>query len=97
MYAIRSYYGICGIAADITERKHTENALSRAALAVSSAGGERVFEVLMRSIASILGMEFAFIALRLPDDPERLRTLALYEDGVLRPQVEYGLARNNFV
>ncbi|MGW8269285.1 MAG: PAS domain-containing hybrid sensor histidine kinase/response regulator [Burkholderiales bacterium] len=85
-------YGICGIAADITERKHTENALSRAALAVSSAGGERVFEVLMRSIASILGMEFAFIALRLPDNPERLRTLALYEDGILRPQVEYGLS-----
>jgi PAS domain S-box-containing protein len=84
-------YGICGIAADITERKLTEDALRSAALAVSSAGGDDVFDALMRSIAAILGMEFAFIALRLPDNPERLRTLALYEDGVPRPQVEYGL------
>ncbi|MDX1375773.1 MAG: PAS domain S-box protein, partial [Burkholderiales bacterium] len=84
-------YGMCGIAADITERKHTEEALRSAALAVSSAGGERVFEALVRSVASILDMEVAFIALRLPDNPERLRTLALYEDGALREQVEYGL------
>jgi len=85
-------YGMCGIAADITERKLTEEALRRAALAVSSAGGEGVFDALVRSIASILDMEFAFIALRLPDAPERLRTLAMYEDGAMREQVEYGLA-----
>ncbi|MEJ2176207.1 MAG: PAS domain S-box protein, partial [bacterium] len=85
-------YGMCGIAADITERKYTEEALRRAALAVSSAGGEGVFDALVQSIASILDMEFAFIALRLPNDPERLRTLAMYEDGTMREQVEYGLA-----
>jgi len=84
-------YGMCGIAADITERKHTEDALRGAALAVSSAGGEGVFDALMQSIASILDMEFAFIALRLPDHPERLRMLAFQEDGVLREQIEYGL------
>jgi len=85
-------YGMCGIAADISERKYTEEALRRAALAVSSAGGEGVFDALVQSIASILDMEFAFIALRLPDDAERLRTLALYEDGAMHAQVEYGLA-----
>jgi PAS domain S-box-containing protein len=84
-------YGMCGIAADITERKYTEEALRRAALAVSSAGGEGVFDALMQSIASILDMEFAFIALRLPDAPGRLRMLAFQEDGVLREQIEYGL------
>jgi len=85
-------YGMCGIAADITERKHTEEALRRAALAVSSAGGEGVFDALVQSIASILDMEFAFIALRLPQDPGRVRMLSYVEDGQLREDVEYGLA-----
>jgi len=85
-------YGMCGIAADITESKLTEEALRRAALAVSSAGGENVFDALVVSLASILGVEYAFIALRRADDPERLRTLAFQEDGALRAQTEYGLA-----
>ena len=85
-------YAMCGIAADITERKATEEALRRAALAVSGAEGAGVFDVLVQSLASILDMEYVFIALRVPGTPDRLHMLAFQIDGELREQGDYGLA-----
>src|SRR5262245_7992178 len=45
-------YAVCGITIDISGRKRAEEALRRAALAVSGAGGDKVFEDLVRSLAT---------------------------------------------
>ncbi|HEX4883443.1 MAG TPA: PAS domain S-box protein [Casimicrobiaceae bacterium] len=71
------------------ERGHAEEALRRAAVAVSSAEGEAVFTELVRVLATILGVEIAFIALPRPDDPQTLRMLAFRMDGAIIRDFEY--------
>jgi PAS domain S-box-containing protein len=76
------------IAAEI-ERGRAEDALRRAALAVSGAAGDNVYRELVRVLATILGVEIAFIALPKPDDPCRLKMLAFYKDGRIVEDFEY--------
>jgi len=61
-------------------------------MAVSTAAGEDVFRELARSIATILDVEVAFIALPKPDDPRRLKMLAYYVDGRFIEDFEYDVA-----
>ena len=77
---------------DITERKLAEDALRRGALAVSAAGGERVFEELVRALATILDVEIAFVALPVPAQPSLLRMLAFYSDGRIVRDFQYPIA-----
>ena len=74
-------YAVCGIATDITERKHLEDALSSAALAVSTSEEETLYRELVRYLATILGADGAFIATFDPADPCRLHMLAFHLDG----------------
>ena len=85
-------YGVCGISVDITARTRVEQAMRRAALAVSAAEGEGLFADLVRSLAEILAVDIAFIALPLPGDAARLRMLAFYVDGRMVEDFEYALA-----
>ncbi len=85
-------YAICGVATDITERKRTQDALTAAALAVSSAGGATVFQELVRYLATILQVDAAFIAVPCPDDPRSMQTHALFLDGEIRENFTYVLA-----
>ena len=77
---------------NLRDHNRTEEALRSAALAVSSAGGENVFRDLARSIATILDLEIAFIALPKPGEPGRLRMLAFYADGHFVDDYEYEVA-----
>ncbi len=86
-------YAVCGIATDITDRKRTEEALQRAALAVSSAGGASVFEELARSLATILDVQAVMVAVFVDAGRSRMRTLATYLDGRILKSFEYELAR----
>jgi PAS domain S-box-containing protein len=86
-------YAVCGIATDITDRKRSEEALQRAALAVSSAGGANVFEGLARSLAEILGVQAVLIAVFVDTGRTRMRTLATYLEGRILKPFEYELAR----
>jgi PAS domain S-box-containing protein len=74
------------------ERERTEDALRRAALAVSSAKGDAVFHELVRDLAGILGMDMAFIARRKPDDPATLQMLVACLDGRAVENVSYPVA-----
>ncbi len=77
---------------NLRDHSRTEDALRNAALAVSSAAGEGVFRELVRSIATILDVEIAFIAMPKPDDPGTLRMLAYYMDGRIVEDFEYPIA-----
>jgi PAS domain S-box-containing protein len=84
-------YAVCGIATDITRRKRTEEALRSAALAVSTAEGEEVYQALTRYLATTLGVECAFIAICTNDQSTHVRTLAVYADSSFEENVEYDL------
>ena len=83
---------VCGIATDITERKRVEEALRAAALAVSTVEGASVFGELVRSLATILRVDAAMIAVFVDGDSTRMRTLAARLDGNTLRNFEYPLA-----
>jgi PAS domain S-box-containing protein len=85
-------YAICGIATDITERKRTEDALRSAALAVSTAEGDVLFQELTHYLATTLGVECAFIARCSTPDHDHVATLSVYADGTFEPNIDYALA-----
>jgi len=82
-------YAVCGIATDITERKRLEAALVHAALAVSESEGDALYRELARYLATILGVDGAFVATTVPDDPCTLTMLAFYLDGSTRENFAY--------
>ena len=84
-------YAVCGISVDITARTRVEQAMRRAALAVSAVEGEGLFGDLVRSLAEILAVDIAFIALPVPSDARKLRMLAFCVDGNMIEDFEYGL------
>ena len=77
---------------NLRDHNRTEHTLRNAALAVSAAAGEDVFRELARSIATILDVEVAFIALPKPGDARTLKMLAYYVDGRFVEDFEYGIA-----
>jgi PAS domain S-box-containing protein len=86
-------YAVCGIATDITERKRTQDALTSAALAVSSAQGATVFQELVRYLATILGVDAAFIAAPGEDGDEcSMHMHAFFLDGEIRDNFVYPIA-----
>ena len=67
-----------------------EDRLREAALAVSSAEGERVFEDLVGALAGILEVEFATAAVY--EGRERLRSIARFVEGRMRSNLAYPIA-----
>ncbi|QJR15120.1 PAS domain-containing hybrid sensor histidine kinase/response regulator [Usitatibacter palustris] len=80
------------ISTDITARKHADEALRSAAIAVSTAEGDRIFEDLVRSMAAVLAVDVVFIAVPSTHTPGRMRTLAVIANGKIVDNVEYTLA-----
>jgi len=72
--------------------KDLTEALRQAALAVSTAEGERVFDDLVSALARILGVEFALISVYVEPQRAMLRTLATFYRGKLARNVEYPVA-----
>jgi PAS domain S-box-containing protein len=85
-------YALCGIATDITARKRGEEALRSAALGVSTAQGDLLFQELTRYLVSTLGVECGFIALCNVEDASQVRTLAVFADGLFEDNLEYALS-----
>jgi PAS domain S-box-containing protein len=85
-------YAVCGIATDITDRKRIEDALSSAALAVSTSEEETLYRGLARYLATILGVDGAFISTVDERDPTTMHVLAFYLDGRIVENFSYPLA-----
>jgi PAS domain S-box-containing protein len=84
-------YGLCGISTDITDRKRTQDALTNAALAVSSAQGTSVLQELVRYLATILEVDAAMIAM--PGGPGGTAHVhAFILDGHLCENIDYPVA-----
>ena len=83
-------YAICGIATDITGRKRSEAALRSAALAVSTAEGDVLFQELTRYLATTLGVDCAFIA-RCDPGLAKARTLSVYVGDHFEENFDYAL------
>jgi PAS domain S-box-containing protein len=81
-------YAVCGIATDITERKRMEDALSSSALAVSTSEEETLYRGLARYLATILGVEGAFISTVDESDPTTMHVL-FYLDGRIVENFSY--------
>lgn len=63
----------------LAEKKaEADRALLRLAQGTQDMAGESFFELLVADLASALGTERTFIGLRLPDDPNRIRTIAAH-------------------
>lgn len=86
-----SPYAVCGVATDITARKRVEEALQGASLAVSGAGGGSIFQALARYLATIIGSDWVFIAVRDSERARCMRVLALWRDGELAENFDYEL------
>jgi PAS domain S-box-containing protein len=74
------------------DRSPSTEAFRQAALAVSTAEGEYVFEQLVSSLARILGVEFALISVYVEPRRVMLRTLATFFDGKLAKNIDYPVA-----
>ncbi|MGZ8266543.1 MAG: PAS domain-containing hybrid sensor histidine kinase/response regulator [Burkholderiales bacterium] len=86
-------YAVCAVATDITDRKRTQDALTKAALAVSSAQGATVFQELVRYLAAILEVDGALIATPNADSGAcTMHTHAFLLDGEIREDFAYPLA-----
>ncbi|MGZ5177477.1 MAG: PAS domain-containing protein, partial [Burkholderiales bacterium] len=84
-------YAVCGIATDITNTKRTEEALTSAALAVSSAQGASVFQELVRYLATILQVDCAVISTPGANTACNMRVHAFFLDGEIRDNFEYAI------
>ena len=78
-----------GFGTDVTERRRREEALQAAALAVSSAKGDAVFQELTRYLAVILSVEVALVGRFTDKEPRTVQTLGLFGGGAYRENFEY--------
>ncbi|HEV7478112.1 MAG TPA: PAS domain S-box protein [Burkholderiales bacterium] len=82
---------VLGIGTDVTDRRRREEALQAAALAVSSAKGDAVFQELTRYLAVILNAELALIGRFTDKSPRTVQTLGMFGGGAYRENFEYPL------
>jgi len=82
---------VVGFGTDVTDRRRREEALQAAALAVSSAKGDAVFQELTRYLTVILNAELALIGRFSGGEPRMVQTLGMFGGGAYRENFEYPL------
>ncbi|MEB3886101.1 PAS domain S-box protein [Lyngbya sp. CCY1209] len=83
---------IANLIATAIERQQVQQVLKNLALGVSTRTSEAFFQSLVQSLAKTLQMECAFIS-EWVSEPDRMRTIALWADGAIAPNLEYELER----
>lgn len=80
------------ISTDVTDRHRTEQALRGVAFGVSSVTGTNVFPEIVRQLAGVLDVDFAFVGKLTDDSGQRLETVAIYDTGQIIDNISYDLA-----
>jgi len=83
---------IANLIATAIERQRVQQALKNLALGVSTRTSEAFFQSLVQSLAKTLQVECAFIGEWI-SEPDRMRTIALWADGAIAPNLECELER----
>ncbi|MEB3338132.1 MAG: GAF domain-containing protein, partial [Leptolyngbyaceae bacterium] len=84
--------GYVGTITDISYRKQIEEAIRYIAKGVASGTGEAFFHSLVHYLAAILEVDIAMVGTLDTPDATYAKTVALYVDGELQPNLEYDLA-----
>lgn len=79
-----------GSISDISDRRKTESVLQTLVRGTSSVFGQAFFEVLVKDLAQLLGVGYAFIG-RVDDKERQVRTVALYTPGGPADNIRYDL------
>jgi PAS domain S-box-containing protein len=70
-----------GVARDVTERRRAQEALKALLATTALAGGNELFQIIVRRLAEVLRIEFAFIGVLEDGTRSNIRTLAIWHDG----------------
>jgi len=82
-----------GVARDVTERRRAQEALKALLATTALAGGNELFQIIVRRLSEVLRVPYAFIGVRDEASPEGLmRTLAVWHRGQPIDDFTYPLA-----
>jgi PAS domain S-box-containing protein len=70
-----------GVARDVTERRRAQEALKALLATTALAGGNELFQIIVRRLAEVLRLDFAFIGVLEDQNRSTIRTLAIWHDG----------------
>jgi PAS domain S-box-containing protein len=84
--------GYIGSAADITQRRHAEEALRAVVEGTAAATEEDFFRAFVRHLAEALSVRVAVVSVIVDDGATRARTLAIWVGGSHQENFEYNLA-----
>ncbi|WP_072619551.1 PAS domain-containing protein [Spirulina major] len=84
-------YRITGIAEDISTRKFTEAAIQVLLKNTAAKLGTAFFRSLVKHLATVLNVSYAFVAVSLDHPPTRARTLALFAQNDFQDNFDYDL------
>ncbi len=83
---------LIGVFREITERKKAEDIIRNIAEKVSVEIGEAFFQSVVKFLADTLGTKYAFIGKWSEQEPDRVKTIAVYASGKIVDNFEYNLA-----
>ncbi|MEM9542703.1 MAG: PAS domain S-box protein [Cyanobacteria bacterium P01_E01_bin.42] len=84
-------YRLVGLAEDISERKRAEEALKAIAEGTAAQIGSEFFRSLVRHLAGVLQVRYAFVTQCLDAEKTRVRTLAFWQENNFGDNFEYDL------
>ncbi|HED13723.1 MAG TPA: PAS domain S-box protein [Gammaproteobacteria bacterium] len=84
--------GYVGAITDITKRKRTEETVRNIAMGVSAQTGGAFFHHLVRHLAKMFNIDYAYIGVLSKDDPQQVNTLAMCDHGQIVDNISYLLA-----
>ena len=95
-FSIGSEQYMMAVIRDVTDQRileeqkaEADHALLRLAQGTQELAGEAFFELLVADLASALRTDRAFIGLRMPGEPDRIKTIAAHVNGQLVENFEY--------
>jgi signal transduction histidine kinase len=80
------------IVEDITERKRIDHILKSIVESTAATTGEDFFKSLVKQLATLLDVCYAFVGKMVQTEAERIKTIAVWADGGYADNIEYDLA-----